>query len=65
MRRRAVTVLLVLTAACSPAPAPVSQSTNDPSNPAAPDGRNPLAAPASAPPPVTSAPPHRHEHMHP
>jgi hypothetical protein len=46
--------LLALASACSPAPAPVSQSPRDPSNPSAPEGVAPLvvaqaaAAPASA-----------------
>lgn len=33
-----------LVAACSPAPAPVSRSANDPSNPDAPAGRDPITA---------------------
>jgi hypothetical protein len=45
-----------LITACSPAPAPVSQSKTDPSSPSAPEGMNPtlaLAAPSS---------PHAHAH---
>ena len=46
-----VGLLILLVTACSPAPAPVSQSPRDPSNPAAPEGAAPVA-PAS---PATAA----------
>ena len=54
MKRRARWISLgslIVVAACSPAPAPVSQSPNDPSNPHAAEGVT-LATPASAPPPA-------------
>jgi len=37
-------VLLLALVACSPAPAPVSRDAHDPSNPAAPEGVDPVAA---------------------
>lgn len=48
--------------ACSPAPMPVSRSSNDPSSPSAPDGVSPLVAAASEPEPSgPAAQGHGHE----
>jgi hypothetical protein len=46
-------LLVASTVGCSPAPAPVSTSQRDPSNPVAPEGTTPPIAPlvAAAPPP--------------
>jgi hypothetical protein len=55
----------LLMTSCSPAPAPVSQSMQDPSNPAAPEGTTrTVAPPPSAAPPSSSADPHMHHHDH-
>lgn len=46
-----IALAAVLAAACSPAPAPIAHSSKDPSNPAAPEGKDPmlaLAAPSQA-----------------
>jgi hypothetical protein len=48
-----------LVAACSPGPAPVSASANDPANPKAPEGMNPTLALAQ--PPVAQQQ-HPHDH---
>jgi hypothetical protein len=50
---------LVLVLACSPGPAPVSQSLRDPSNPNAPEGTIPPVASIAA-----TAPPEGHAHHH-
>lgn len=51
---------LVLVGACSPGPAPVSQSPRDPSSPSAPEGAPPgSVAPATAAP---AQPAHEHDH---
>lgn len=42
-----VSALLAVTA-CSPGPAPISQSSRDPSNPSAPEGVTPMMATASS-----------------
>lgn len=47
MLHRVLRILVaLLIPACSPASAPVSQSANDPSNPDAPAGRDPIVASA-------------------
>jgi hypothetical protein len=65
MLLRALAFVFVLSA-CSPGPAPISRSMNDPSNPSAPEGMNPIVMPtpaASAAASASAAPaPHHHHH---
>jgi hypothetical protein len=62
LRQGIVALATLALAACSPGPAPVATSPNDPSNPRAPEGASPLA-PANQP---AEAPggAHDHGHMH-
>jgi hypothetical protein len=55
--------LLPFVSACSPAPMPISRSSNDPSSPSAPDGVSPLIA-TSASVPIPSGPPTKGHEQH-
>lgn len=70
LSRRAVATFalgLALVAACSPAPAPISRDSADPSNPRAPEA-SPVVASAEPPkapsPPEAHASAHGHAHSH-
>ena len=67
MLRHVITAAATLAlAACSPGPAPVATSLNDPSNPRAPEGASPLPrveSPAELPAELPAGD-HDHEHEH-
>jgi hypothetical protein len=67
MKRLPLLGCILVLAACSPAPMPVSQSKNDPSNPFAPEGATSPIAPAavaSSTSGSSAAPPDSHRHHH-